>query len=265
MQSLTWLDAHGALYSICGFAVGMLVGMTGVGGGSLMTPLLILLFGIHPATAVGTDLLYAAVTKTAGTAVHGFRRTINWRITSRLATGSVPATLLTVFFLHRSATHGVSYNHMLAPVLAFTLVMTAVSILFRQKILNFVGKRFGEPRPSTVTLLTVISGAVLGILVSLTSVGAGAIGMVALVVLYPREPTVRIVGSDIAHAVPLTLLAGVGHWYLGAIDWSLLGSLLMGSLPGILLGSYLATRVRGGVLRPILAVALVLAARQLVY
>jgi uncharacterized membrane protein YfcA len=265
MQSLTWLDAHGALFSICGFAVGMLVGMTGVGGGSLMTPLLILLFGIHPATAVGTDLLYAAVTKTAGTAVHGFQRTINWRITSRLAMGSVPATLLTVFVLHRSATQGVSYNQMLAPVLAFTLVLTAISILFRQRILNFVGKRLGEPRPSTVTLLTVISGAVLGILVSLTSVGAGAIGMVALIVLYPREPTVRIVGSDIAHAVPLTLLAGVGHWYLGAIDWPLLGSLLVGSLPGILLGSYFATRVGGGVLRPILAVALVLAARQLVF
>jgi uncharacterized membrane protein YfcA len=265
MQSLTWLDTHGALYSICGFAVGMLVGMTGVGGGSLMTPLLILLFGIHPATAVGTDLLYAAVTKTAGTAVHGFQRTINWRITSRLAAGSVPATLLTVFFLHRSAAQGVSYNQILSPVLAFSLVLTAVSILFRQRILNFVGKRLGEPRPSTVTLLTVISGAALGVMVSLTSVGAGAIGMVALVVLYPREPTVRIVGSDIAHAVPLTLLAGIGHWYLGSIDWPLLGSLLMGSLPGILLGSYLATRVRGGVLRPILAVALVLAARQLVY
>jgi uncharacterized membrane protein YfcA len=228
-----------------------------------MTPLLILLFGIHPSTAVGTDLLYAAVTKTAGTAFHGYRRTIDWRITAKLGMGSIPSTILTFFFLHRSATQGVSYSQILAPVLATTLVLTAISLVFRQQILDFASRRFGHQHPFAVIILTVVSGSVLGILVSLTSVGAGAIGMMALVLLYPRQPLIRLIGSDIAHAVPLTLLAGIGHWYLGSINWHLLGTLLIGSLPGILLGSYIATRVPGSVLRPIIAVTLLLAARQL--
>jgi uncharacterized membrane protein YfcA len=243
--------------------------MTGVGGGSRMTPLLILLFGIHPSTAVGTDLLYAAVTKTAGTVFHGFRGTVDWRITGWLATGSMPATLLTIYALHRAAVQGVALGPILAPVLAVALVVTAICLVLRQPILAYAERHLRPPRAATVATITVLTGVVLGILVSLTSVGAGAIGMTALVLLYPRYPTVRLVGSDIAHAVPLTLIAGLGHWYLGAINPSLLGALLIGalligSLPGILIGSYAATRVPGVVLRSILAVTLVLVARQLV-
>jgi uncharacterized membrane protein YfcA len=258
------LPPHFALYAMSGLGVGILVGMTGVGGGSLMTPLLILLFGIHPSTAVGTDLLYAAVTKTAGTAFHGFRGTVDWRITRLLASGSIPATLLTIFMMHRAATQGVAYGQILAPVLAVSLVLTAICLVLRQRILDFAARRVPEPRPATVAGITVLSGVALGVLVTLTSVGAGAVGMTALVLLYPRHSTVRLVGSDIAHAVPLTLLAGIGHWYLGAINLPLLGALLIGSLPGILLGSYAATRVPGVVLRSLLAVTLLLVARQLV-
>ena len=229
-----------------------------------MTPLLILLFGIHPATAVGTDLLYAAVTKSLGTAFHGLKGTVDWRITGRLAAGSVPATLLTVLLLHYWSPPSGTYQKILLPLLACVLMLTAILLVFRPAILAYAEKRMAPPRPATVVSLTVLCGVVLGVLVSLTSVGAGAIGMTALVLLYPRHATVRLVGSDIAHAVPLTLLAGLGHWYLGSINWPLLESLLIGSLPGILIGSYLATRIPGRVLRPILAVTLVLAARQLV-
>ena len=257
------IDPMWFLYPLSGFVVGMLVGTSGVGGGSLMTPLLILLFGIHPATAVGTDLLYAAVTKTAGTAFHGLKRTVDWRITGRLAMGSIPATAVTIYVLHRFVGQGVSYNQLLAPVLAVTLLLAALSLLLRNWLLGFAERHGEPPKPATVMVLTVLTGLVLGVLVSLTSVGAGAIGMAALVFLYPRAPTVRLVGSDIAHAVPLTFAAGIGHWYLGSLDWHLLGLLLTGSVPGILLGTYVATRVPGRVLRIVLAITLLVAARQL--
>lgn len=242
----------------------MLVGLTGVGGGSLMTPLLVLVFGIHPATAVGTDLLFAATTKTVATGVHGLKGTVDWQIVRRMAMGSIPATLLTIAVLHSAAGRGVNYGSILSPVLATALLLTAVSLLLRRQLLEFSARRFSEPSPGLVAALTVASGVVLGVLVSLTSVGAGAIGMTALVLLYPRHNVVRLVGSDIAHAVPLTLVAGAGHWFLGTIDGGLLGSLLTGSIPGVVLGSWLSTRTPGAVLRPVLAVVLVLAARQLI-
>ncbi len=257
------VDTTTLLYPMSGFIVGILVGTTGVGGGSLMTPLLILLFGIHPGTAVGTDLLFAAATKFAGTAFHGLKGTVDWRITGRLALGSIPATFVTIDVLHAFAGSSSSYNRLLAPILGVTLLLTAVSLLLRRPILAFADRHWEPPRPAAVATLTVVAGVVLGVLVSLTSVGAGAIGMAALVFLYPRAPAVQLVGSDIAHAVPLTLAAGIGHWYLGSVDWSLLGLLLMGSVPGILLGSTIATRVPGGALRTILALTLVVAARQL--
>jgi uncharacterized membrane protein YfcA len=263
-RSMNPADSHLLLYSLSGLGVGMLVGMTGVGGGSLMTPLLILLFGIHPATAVGTDLLYAAVTKTAGTAFHGFRKTVDWRITGRLATGSIPATLLTIVAMRQATDRHFDFGPILAPLLAACLVLTAVCLLLRERILAFAAGRVPQPPEVTVTTLTIVSGVVLGILVSLTSVGAGALGMTALVFLYPKHATVRLVGSDIAHAVPLTLIAGMGHWYLGSINLPLLGMLLIGSLPGILIGSFIAGYLPGKVLRTILAVTLLLVARQLV-
>jgi uncharacterized membrane protein YfcA len=253
------------LYSLSGFAVGMLVGMTGVGGGSLMTPLLILLFGIHPATAVGSDLLYAAATKTAGTLAHGLNDTIEWRIVGRLAGGSVPMTALTLFVLSKLDLGGAAASGLITAVLSGALFVTAGALIFRRHILVRYGERFGRLDARQAAVLTVATGAVLGILVSISSVGAGAIGVSALVLLYPRLPMARIVGSDIAHAVPLTLLAGVGHWIMGSVDWHLIGSLLAGSLPGIFLGSYMSSRVPDAVLRFTLATTLIVVGGKLVF
>ena len=242
------------LYSASGFVVGMLVGLTGVGGGALMTPLLVLLFGIHPTTAVGTDLLFACITKTGGTFVHGLSNTVDWKITRRLALGSVPATALTILVLAYFK-HGADEGTagFITTVLGFALILTAIALVFRKWILDFFATHVGELEEGRARILTVVLGAMLGVLVSLSSVGAGAIGVTVLLILYPRFPVARIVGSDIAHAVPLTLIAGIGHWWLGSIDWSLLGSLLIGSLPGIAIGSFITARIPDRVLRPILA------------
>ncbi len=252
-----FLNAINPLYSISGFGVGGLVGFTGVGGGSLMTPLLVLVFGIAPTTAVGTDLLYAAITKSNGTLVHSLNGTIDWRVTRRLAAGSVPATLATLVglsLLGKSSGHAA--NGVITSVLGFALILTAVVILFRGWLLRYIAKRTDGLTDRQTRLLTNLLGAFLGVLVSISSVGAGAIGITVLLALYPRLPTVRLIGSDIAHAVPLTFVAGAGHWFLGSIDWALLVSLLIGSLPGIAIGSYLAGRIPDRFLRPVLAGAL---------
>jgi len=254
------------LYSLSGFGVGALVGMTGVGGGALMTPLLVLLFGIHPATAVGTDLLYAAITKTGGTLVHGIGRTVDWRITGRLALGSVPAAIVTLLAANYFGLLGPHNGSVLiSTVLGVALILTAIALVFRTRLLEIAARRVPELDPRRAAALTVATGVILGILVSLSSVGAGAIGMTALVFLYPRLPTARLVGSDLAHAVPLTLVAGLAHWLLGSVDWVLLGSLLLGSLPGIALGSYAAARVPERVLRPALAATLLLVGGKLAF
>jgi uncharacterized protein len=251
------------LYSASGFVVGALVGLTGVGGGSLMTPLLVLLFGVHPATAVGTDLLFAAVTKTGGTLAHAASCTIDWRITRRLATGSVPAVAATLFLMSRLGHSVDAAGPLITTVLGFALILTAIALVFRQKILDYFADRVGELDERQVRPLTVLLGAAVGGLVTLSSVGAGAIGVTVLLMLYPRLPAARIVGSDIAHAVPLTLVAGLGYWILGSTDWMLLGSLLIGSLPGVIIGSFVAARAPDWVLRPILATALVLVGGRL--
>ena len=258
------MHAVNFLYSLSGFAVGVLVGMTGVGGGSLMTPLLILLFGVHPATAVGTDLLYAAATKTGGTLIHGLSRTIEWRVVGRLALGSVPMTALTLLVLSKLDLEGGNAGGIITGVLAAALFATAAALIFRRKLLAVYAEYVGELDASHTAWLTTAVGAILGVLVSISSVGAGAIGVTALILLYPRLPIARIVGSDIAHAVPLTLLAGIGHWFLGSIDWAMLGSLLIGSLPGIVVGSQIATRVPDAVLRLTLAGTLILVGSKLV-
>lgn len=256
-------SAFNWMFSLSGLAVGCIVGLTGVGGGSLMTPLLIALFNVHPATAVGSDLLYAAVTKSVGTAVHGRTNSVNWTVVRRLATGSVPATLLTFLIMTQNeitATKG----GLLVYALGMVLLITSATMIFRTAIVNRLGHLIEGASKSTISYLTVAVGALLGVLVTLTSVGAGAIGVTALLILYPRLPTVRIVGSDIAHAVPLTLVAGLGHWYfLNDVDWGLLGSLLVGSVPGIILGSLLAPRLPEAVLRTMLAVVLVLVSLKL--
>lgn len=246
------------MYTISGFCVGCLVGLTGVGGGSLMTPLLILLFGIHPATAVGTDLLFAASTKTVGTVVHAAARTVDWMLVGLLAIGSVPATIATLIFLSQFDFKGVVAQHIITLTLGNVLLITALFLVVGRGIRDRYADRLRNLDRRMVGALTIVLGVVIGALVTITSVGAGAIGVTVLLLLHPKMPASRVVGSDIAHAVPLTLLAGAGHWYLGSIDWSLLGALLTGSLPGIVLGSYLASRTRDAVVRIALAAVLVI-------
>src|ERR1700730_7439125 len=241
--------AFDPLYVLSGFCVGVLVGMTGIGGGSLMTPLLILFFGVAPSAAVGTDLLFAASTKTVGTVVHGAARTVDWSLVALLAIGSMPATLATLIVLSRLDLRSVAAQHVVIFVLGTILLITAVFLMGGRTLRDRYADRVGRLSRRTISLCTVALGLVMGFVVTATSVGAGAIGVTALLLLHPKIPASRIVGSDIAHAVPLTLLAGAGHWLLGWTNWSLLGTLLLGSLPGIMIGSYLAGRAPDGVVR----------------
>ncbi len=257
------IHAFQPIYAIAGFVVGMLVGMTGVGGGSLMTPVLILLFGMPPAVAVGTDLLHAAVTKTAGSLVNGFNQTIDWRVVRRLATGSIPMTIVTMSVLSALDINSAAARELINAVLTFALIVTAVTLLFRDRIVRLSAGRLDVLTPRQAAVLTVIVGGVLGTIVSISSVGAGAIGVICLVLLYPKLPTARIVGSDIAHAVPLTLVAGIGHWFLGSVDLQVVMFLILGSVPGILVGSYAALRIPEFALRIVLAAALLVVATKL--
>ena len=234
-----------------------------MGGGALMTPLLILLFGVHPATAVGTDLLYASATKTVGTLVHGFNHTVRWRIVALLAMGSVPATTLTLLVISKIDLTGDVASEIISGLLGVLFLLTSLSLFFRRQFLVFASSRLLEIEPKQTTVLTVMTGVVLGILVTISSVGAGALGVTALLLLYPRLPMAIIVGSDIAHAVPLTLVAGIGHWFLGSVDWPLLTALLTGSVPGIIIGSYISAHVPDAVLRLILATTLLVVGGRL--
>lgn len=251
-------------YALSGFVVGLLVGQTGVGGGSLMTPILVLLFGMHPSTAVGTDLLYAAASKSVGTLVHGVNHTVDWRVVGRLASGSVPATILTLLALSRFDIASPEMSATISFVLGIGLVLTSFALMLRRQVLAATGPTMDRLTPRARLWLTIGCGALLGVLVSISSVGAGAIGVTALIMLYPELKLASVVGSDIAHAVPLTLIAGIGHWWLGSVDWPLLGSLLCGAIPGIILGSYLTRFVPEWVLRPLLAIVLLLVGGRLV-
>lgn len=251
--------------SLSGFLVGVLVGLTGVGGGSLMTPLLVMLFGYAPATAVGTDLLFAAATKGGGTLVHHQHNNIDWRIVGWLSLGSLPATALTILVLRQLGNDKHDTSHLITSALGVALILTAGSIVFRQRLLAFAKQHVQPTRSIERTALTTICfGAFLGTMVSITSVGAGALGVTVLVFLFPHLPMRQIIGSDIAHAVPLTLLAGVGHWWLGTVDLPLLLNLLIGSLPGIVLGSHFTARVPERGLRSLLATILVVVGGKLV-
>jgi uncharacterized membrane protein YfcA len=221
------------------------------------------LFGIHPATAVGTDLRYAAATKSGSTLVHGLNRNIDWRVAGRLAAGSVPMTAVTLLVLSGCGIYSGSAQGLITAVLSGALAATAAVLIWRKLMLAPFATHAGELSARRTAALTVVLGAVLGALVSVSSVGAGALGVTAIIPLYPRMPTARIIGSDIAHAVPLTLVAGIGHWMLGSIDLHLLGSLLTGSLPRIVVGSYMSVRVPDAVLRFTLATTLLLVAGRL--
>ena len=253
------------LYTVSGFAVGAIVGLTGVGGGSLMTPLLVLVFGVSPATAVGTDLLYAALTKAGGTVAHGRKGHIDWAVTRRLALGSIPAAAITLWVLSQLPKGSNTVGAIISSGLGFALLLTAIAILFGRKLRDYASRHDDTPlRQRHLPALTIGVGAILGVLVTISSVGAGALGVAALFFLYPKLSPVRIVGSDVAHAVPLTLVAGLGHWLLGSVDWALLGALLLGSLPGIWLGTQLSAKVPEHILRRILASMLVLICSKLV-
>ncbi|MEN8640543.1 sulfite exporter TauE/SafE family protein [Pseudomonas sichuanensis] len=261
------MDVGSFGFTIAGLVVGFIVGMTGVGGGSLMTPIL-LWFGISPATAVGTDLLYAAITKASGVWVHGRNKNIDWKITGWLSLGSVPAAALTLWFLSTLHTDTSALNAIIKQGLAVVLILTALAILFKSRLQAFASKHAGDHyhlSDRTLNILTVVTGVILGVMVTLTSIGAGALGTVALFLLYPFLVTRRLVGTEIAHAVPLTLVAGLGHAGMGNMDWSLLGYLLLGSLPGIYLGSHLTGRISDRVLRPCLAAMLLLIGYKLAF
>ncbi len=250
-------------YAIAGAAVGLLVGLTGVGGGSLMTPLLVLLFGFAPTTAVGTDLLFASVTKTVGGTVHGSRGTVDWKIVRRLATGSLPAAIATLLALNAMGKPNPPVQLIITTVLGITLIATGIAVLFRTQIVLWATRRFGTRERGHRTSATIALGAILGVLVTVSSVGAGAIGVTALIVLYPGMPVARIVGSDIAHAVPLTLVAGFGHWLSGNVNSDLLFSLLVGSIPAIIVGSLIGSRSSDRFLRPLLAIVLAVVGAKL--
>ena len=254
-------------FVVAGLVVGFIVGMTGIGGGSLMTPIL-LWFGINPATAVGTDLLYAALTKSGGVLVHQKNKNIDWKITGWLTAGSVPAVALTLLFLTFFNNDAQATNAIIKQALGFVLLLTALAIFFKKQLLAFAHKHAGDHyhlSERNLNLLTIGTGALLGVMVALTSIGAGALGTVALFLLYPFLATKRLVGTEIAHAVPLTLVAGLGHASMGNMDWHLLGFLLMGSLPGIYIGSHLTGKVSDGVLRPCLAAMLVFIGYKLAF
>ena len=249
---------------LSGFGVGAIVGMTGVGGGSLMTPLLLSVFKLNPAVAIGTDLWFAAVTKTAGSVSHHSAGHVQWRITGLLLAGSIPASLATIALMHFSGLDK-GWASALTFSLGIALLLTAVVVAYKQAW-QAVGLRLERWLPEThKPALTLLCGVVLGVLVSLSSIGAGAIGATLIMLLYPRLPSQRVVGTDIAHAVPLTFVAGVGHATLGNVDWTLLAALLIGGVPGIWLGAQLTRRMPEQLVRALLCVALVTAGLKVIH
>lgn len=256
-------------FIFAGFFVGLVVGLTGVGGGSLMTPLLIFGFGIKPHLAVGTDLLFAAFTKLGGSVKLARARVIDWRVVGQMAAGSLPASLITLTILNQVGANDPAVQKAMTTTLGAALLLTALATLYKALLGKALAKHIHADDIQAATQakhwsLPVLFGAVIGALVTLTSVGAGAIGVTVLLLLYPALPLPRIVAADIAHAVPLTLVAGLGHASLGSVDWSLLTLLLAGSLPGIWLGSHLMTKTPDRVIRSLLSVLLAYAGLKLI-
>lgn len=252
--------------ALAGFGVGFMVGLTGVGGGALMTPILVLLFGMPPAAAVGTDLWFAAITKIAGGAMHNSKGSVDWEVMRRLCAGSLPTSIVTLLWLHYSG-GGQMRSGLIINALGAVLVLTAIAMILKgrsrglgMRLRIADTERFKHLQPP----MTVAAGALLGFLVTLTSVGAGALGAVMLVYLYPfRMKPARLVGTDIVHAIPLTIVAGTGHLLMGNVELALLGKLLLGSIPGVLLGAHFSSKAPEGVLRPLIAAILVLVGAKL--
>ncbi len=264
------MEATFLLYILAGAVVGLAVGITGVGGGSLMTPLL-LLFGFPPNVAIGTDLLYAAITKSGGIYSHQKQGNIQWSLVRRLAWGSLPAAVITSLALHYLFGDANEYSHILTLSLGVMLVFTSSVLFFRQRLK--ANQQNNNQTKSKLLLFahkhsasfTIAMGVILGVFVTLSSVGAGAIGAAILMTLYPHLPARKIVGIDIAHAVPLTFIAGFAHLLLGNVDFVLLGSLLLGSLPAVVLGAKLSTKIPNNLLQPILASLLMILGVKFVF
>ena len=260
---------HDLVFIFAGFFVGLVIGLTGVGGGSLMTPILIFFFDIKPYLAVGTDLLFAAFTKMGGSVKLARARVVDWRVVLHLSAGSIPASLITLFILSRVGTASAQAQSLMTNTLGAALLLTAAATLYkalRGKAAPAAVARGQERLAATPRhwSLPLLFGAVIGTLVTLTSVGAGAVGVTVLMLLYPLLPLPRIVAADIAYAVPLTLVAGLGHASLGSVDWPLLAKLLAGSLPGIWIGSHWMSRVPERVIRSLLSVLLAYAGAKLI-
>ncbi|HIF50862.1 MAG TPA: sulfite exporter TauE/SafE family protein [Thiotrichaceae bacterium] len=244
-------------FSIIGFGVGFIIGMTGVGGGSLMTPILVLGFNIQPAVAVGTDLLYAAITKSGGVLVHYKHGNIQWKILNLLFMGSIPASLCSIFIIRKLDHAGINYDNLIMTTLSVSLILTGLFLISRNKL----HKLSTNEKYASIKLLhrklrkpiTIFAGALIGTLVTISSVGAGVIGAAFLFFLYPRYKAIKIVATDLAHAIPITAIAGIGHAHIGTVDYFLLGSLIIGSLPGIYFGSHFGTLLPDKYMRPILA------------
>ena len=247
-------------YALAGALTGFVIGLTGVGGGALMTPILLIFFNVSPTTAIATDLWFAAITKLVGTMTHYTSGNVDWQVAIRLWKGSIPIALFTVFTISMGA--NVSKLDWLTRVISAVVLITALGLLFAPKLRAFaLSLRIGQPERflSLQPTLTIISGAVLGLCVALTSVGAGALGSVVLLYLYPLRMTPhRLVATDIVHAIPLALVAGLGYLFAGMVDWMMLLSLLIGSIPTVLLGSKLAGMVSGRWIQLSLAVILCL-------
>jgi uncharacterized protein len=257
-------------FIFAGFFVGFIVGLTGVGGGSLMTPILIFGFGIKPILAVGTDLLFAAFTKLGGTVNLALARRIDWKIVGALSLGSIPAALITIGFMHYAGAAQDAVQKVITSTLGVALLLTAAATLYKAikgsaapKARDLNEEQLAHATKPRHPALPIIFGALIGVLVSITSVGAGAIGVTALMLLYPALPLSRIVAADVAYAVPLTLVAGLGHATLGSVDWPLLAKLLIGSLPGIWLGTHLGHKAPDRAIRSILSLLLAYAGVKL--
>lgn len=249
-----------------GFAVGLLVGLTGVGGGSLMTPLLTLLFGVAPSVAVGTDLAFASITKSTGTLTHRLRGTVDWHVVRLLCYGALPAALCATLSLRYFGSLNQNIAQLIRYSIAVSVLLTVGALLFRTRMLDWLNRHPEKQlQGRSLSAATITAGALLGTLVTISSIGAGAIGATLLVMLYPRMSAAHIAGTDIAYAVPLTAIAAAGHWWLGSIDWQLLGALLIGSIPGITIGSLAAKAVPERLLRGILASTLTLVAAKLIF
>lgn len=260
---------HDFAFIFAGFFVGIVVGLTGVGGGSLMTPILIFFFDVKPYMAVGTDLLFAAFTKMGGTLKLARARLVDWRVVLHLSAGSIPAALITLSLLHTLGATSARVQSLMTSTLGVALLLTAAATLYkalRGKAAPVTVVRGKEAQAATPRhwSLPLLFGALIGTLVTLTSVGAGAIGVTVLMILYPLLPLPRIVAADIAYAVPLTLVAGMGHASLGSVDWPLLAKLLAGSLPGIWVGSHLMSRIPERIIRSLLSILLAYAGVKLI-